>query len=254
MALEAVEREKMVYSLGPLIHNWGVVDELNKKGIIPVQDAREIGGKERCLIIRSHGIHPGILKDLKDRGFKIIDATCPKVRRAQRYVERLAGEGYYVIIIGERDHPEIKGLLGYADGKAEVYYEGMKIRFKKVGVVPQTTLDIEDFNGAVAKIIPQVVEMKIFNTICNETILRIKEALAIARKVDMMIVVGGKNSANTTRLYQICRRLRPAYHIESVAELSTAMFRNVKNVGLTAGASTPKEQIREIVNWLKKMG
>ncbi|MEO0106234.1 MAG: 4-hydroxy-3-methylbut-2-enyl diphosphate reductase [candidate division WOR-3 bacterium] len=252
MALDAVAKEKKVYSLGPLIHNRGVVEDLNKKGIFSIKAINEIEGKDSCLIIRSHGIHPGILKDLKNRGFKIIDATCPKVRRAQRYVEKLAREGYYVIIIGEKDHPEIKGLLGYADGKAEIYNEGMEIKSKKVGIVPQTTLDIEHFNEAINKIVPRVVETKIYNTICNETTLRIKEALEIAQKVDLIIVVGGKNSANTTRLYQICCRFKPAYHIESVKELSPDMFRNIKSVGLAAGASTPKEQIRAIVDWLKK--
>jgi len=253
MAIRAVEKEKKSFSLGPLIHNQGVVEELKKRGIIPVSDINEIDEKDICFIIRSHGIHPEILEDLKNRNFKIVDATCPKVRRAQRYVEKLSGEGYFVIIVGEKDHPEVKGLLGYARGNAQVYYENMEVKYKKVGIVPQTTLDIEHLNGAISKIIPQVIEMKIYNTICNETTLRIQEALEIAQKVDLMIVVGGKNSANTTRLYQICKKLKPTYHIESVRELSPDMFKGIKSIGLAAGASTPKEQIKEIERYLKKL-
>lgn len=249
IAIDAAKERGIVYSLGPLIHNRIVVEELNKKGIITVKNIGEI--KNKNLIIRSHGIHPDILKRLKKEKFKIIDATCPKVRRAQRYVEKLAKEGYYVVIVGEEDHPEVKGLLGYAKGKAEIYRDGIKLKSKKVGVVPQTTLDIEHLNHAIHKMMPDVLEMKIYNTICYETITRIKEALEIAAKVDVMIIVGGKNSANTTRLYQICNGYRPSYHIESAEEISWDWFKQTKSAGVVAGASTPGQQIQDIVKYLK---
>ena len=251
MALHATKKWKTVYSLGPLIHNRVAVEDLRKKGIITVNRASEI--KNKKVIIRSHGIHPDILSKLKRRSFEIIDATCPRVRRAQRYVAKLIKEGYYVIIVGEKDHPEVKGLLGYAGNKAEIYSDHLIPKKRKIGIVPQTTLDIEHFNQAVSNLMASVLEMKIYNTICHETIFRIKEALRIAEKADAMIVVGGKNSANTTRLYQICKRFKPSYHIESVDEISPEQFRGIGSIGITAGASTPKEQVKDVVKHLRKL-
>ncbi len=251
MALDAAAKGKSVYSLGPLIHNKVAVEELKKKGIKTVGKISEI--KNKKVIIRSHGIHPDILRTLKRKNFEIIDATCPRVRRAQHFVEKLIGEGYYVIIVGEKDHPEVKGLLGYARGKAEIYSDNLTLKTKKIGVVPQTTLDIEHFNNAVANLMPNVLEMKIYNTICHETILRIKDALEIAQSADLIIVVGGKNSANTTRLYEICKKHKKSYHIESAQEISNKWFKNIKSVGITAGASTPHEQVQSVARHLRKM-
>ncbi len=251
LALDAVKNGESIYSFGPLIHNRLAVDELQKKGIITVKGIREI--KNKRVIIRSHGINPEILKQLQKKGFEIIDATCPRVRRAQRFVEKLIDEGYFVIIIGEKDHPEIKGLLGYARGEAIIFNETLKIKKYKLGIVPQTTLDIEHFNQAISHILPNATEVKIFNTICHETVLRIREAKRLARKCDAMIVVGGKNSANTTRLYEVCRHYKPSYHIESAKEISKTWFKDVKTVGITAGASTPKKQVDQVVKRLKKL-
>ncbi|HEX7319464.1 MAG TPA: 4-hydroxy-3-methylbut-2-enyl diphosphate reductase [bacterium] len=251
MALEAAKSGDRVYSLGPLIHNRQAVEELSRKGIMPVRRYKDIKGK--MVIIRSHGIHPDILQRLRRGHFTIIDATCPKVRRAQLYVEKLAQEGYYVIIVGEKDHPEVKGLLGYAKGKAGIFRDNLRLRSRKIGVVPQTTLNIEYLNHAIAKLMPSVLEMKIYNTICYETQIRIHEAIRIAEKADIMIIAGGKNSANTTRLHQICSRYKPSYHIESVKEISKKWVRRVKSVGIIAGASTPREQIRDIIRHLHKI-
>lgn len=251
MALEAAEKWKHVYSFGPLIHNRIAVEDLRKKGIITVDKLNDI--KNKKVIIRSHGVHPTVLNKLKKRGFTIIDATCPRVRRAQRYVEKLIAEGYYVIIVGQRDHPEVQGLLGYAHNRGGIYSNDIKITRRKIGVVPQTTLDIEHFNDAVAHLMIDVVEMKIYNTICHETIVRIKEAKRIAQQADAMIVVGGKNSANTTKLYQICKKFKPSYHIESPDEISSSWFNGIKSIGITAGASTPKDQVDAVVKRLRKM-
>ncbi|MGB3480277.1 MAG: 4-hydroxy-3-methylbut-2-enyl diphosphate reductase [bacterium] len=250
MALKAVKKGKCVYSLGPLIHNRLAVESLNKKGIITVDKIRDI--KNKKVIIRSHGIPPVLLKKLKKKKFEIIDATCPRVRRAQRYVEKLITEGYYVVIIGEKDHPEVKGLLGYAGNRAVMYSKDLKLKKHKIGVVPQTTLDLVHLNEAIANLIPGVLEMKIYNTICKATILRTKEAMRIAEKADIMLVVGGKNSANTTRLYQMCKKVKPSYHIESVDDILTDWFERVKSVGVTAGASTPKDQVEDVIDFIKK--
>lgn len=253
MAMDAVQKHNTVYSIGPLIHNRDFVANLEKKGIRVIEDIDDIKSSDETIIIRSHGIRPALLKRLKKKGVDIIDATCPKVRRAQRYVEKLVETGYFVIIVGEKDHPEVKGLLGYAGKNSAIYSDGMVLKNKKIGVVPQTTLDFEHFYNAVKNLLPRVIEMKIYNTICDETILRINEALSIAKKVDMMLVIGGKNSANTTRLYQICKSIRPSYHIESVNDIKKEWFKGVKSVGITAGASTPDEQIEKVLNYLKKI-
>lgn len=250
MALKATRKKSNVYSLGPLIHNRVAVESLKKQGIITVDKISDI--KSGKVIIRSHGIPPALLKKLKRKKFEIVDATCPRVRRAQRYVERLITEGYYVVIIGEKDHPEVKGLLGYAGNKAVMYSKDLKLRKHKIGVVPQTTLDLVHLNEAIANLVPSVSEMKIYNTICKATILRTKEAMRIAEKADMMLVVGGKNSANTTRLYQMCKKIKPSYHIESVDDVIIDWFESVKSIGVTAGASTPKEQVEEVIDFIKK--
>jgi len=252
IAVEASKKADGVCSLGPLIHNSLAVEDLRSKGITPVERINDIGGKQ-VVIIRSHGVAPDVLKKLQSMNCDIIDATCPRVRRAQRYVERLIYEGYYVVIIGEKDHPEVKGLLGYGGQHTTIYKDRMRLRKKKIGVVPQTTLNQARFNEAVADLMANVIEMKIYNTICRETALRINEAKKLAEKADMMIVVGGKNSANTTRLYQICRKLRRSYHIESANELKRSWFKDVESVGITAGASTPKAQVDEVVKKIRKM-
>ncbi len=253
MAMDAAEKKHTVYSFGPLIHNRGFVKKLCDNGIRVIDRMSDIKEKGATVIIRSHGIRPSLLKKLEKNRINIIDATCPKVRRAQRYVEKLVNEGYFVIIVGEKDHPEVKGLLGYAGRNSAIYSERLEIKNKKIGVVPQTTLDLEHFYNALKNMLPRVIEMKIFNTICDETILRINEALAIAQKVDIMIVIGGKNSANTTRLFQICKTIKPAFHIESLSDIKSEWFKNVKSVGITAGASTPDEQILKVIQYVKKM-
>jgi (E)-4-hydroxy-3-methyl-but-2-enyl pyrophosphate reductase len=252
MALEASQKNDGVCSLGPLIHNSIAVEELKRRGITPLNNIQNIMDK-KVVIIRSHGIAPDILEKLNSRNCVIIDATCPRVRRAQRYVQRLIKEGYYVVIVGEKDHPEVKGLMGYGGSHATIYKDNHRIRKKKVGVVPQTTLNQARFNEAVSNLMADVIEMKIYNTICRETALRISEAKRLAKKADMMIVVGGKNSANTTRLYQICRKLRRSHHIESADELKRSWFRGVRSVGITAGASTPKAQVDDVVKRIRKM-
>lgn len=252
LALEAADNSHGVCSLGPLIHNRLAVEDLMRSGVRSCDEIRGLK-KNEIVIIRSHGVAPDVMARLKAKNCQIIDATCPRVRRAQRYVEKLAGEGYHVVIVGEKDHPEVKGLLGYAGKRASIYNDNERPGKKKIGVVPQTTLNQERFNRAVTDLMPEAIEMKIYNTICQETAVRINEAVKIAKKADIMIVIGGKNSANTTRLYQTCRKLRRSYHIESAGELKRSWFKAVKSVGITAGASTPKQQVDEVVKKIRRM-
>jgi 4-hydroxy-3-methylbut-2-enyl diphosphate reductase len=252
IAIEASKKADGVYSLGPLIHNHLAVEDLRSKGIRPVEKMSGVKNKE-VVIIRSHGVAPDVLNKLKSKNCEIIDATCPRVRRAQRYVQRLINEGYYVVIVGEKDHPEVKGLMGYGGTHATIYKDKHKIGKKKIGVVPQTTLNQARFNDAVVDLMANVIEMKIYNTICRETALRINEATKLAKKADIMIVVGGKNSANTTRLYLTCKKLRRSYHIESADEIQRSWFKGAKSIGITAGASTPKRQVDDVVRKIRHM-
>ncbi len=252
IALEASKKADGVYTMGPLIHNHLAVEDLRSKGISPVKSMGGVKNGE-VVIIRSHGVAPDVLEKLRIKNCDIIDATCPRVRRAQHYVQRLIKEGYYVVIVGEKDHPEVKGLMGYGGKHATIYKDSHKLGKKKIGVVPQTTLNQARFNDAVSDLLSDVIEMKIYNTICRETALRIKEATKLTKKADIMIVVGGKNSANTTRLYQICKKLRRSYHIESASELKRSMFKGASSVGITAGASTPKAQVDDVVRKIRRM-
>ncbi len=249
MSLDAVNKWKTVYSLGPLIHNRLVVENLMKQGVITVENIEDV--KNKKVIIRSHGVHPKLLGKLRKKNYAIVDATCPRVRRAQRYVEKLIKEGYHVVIVGEKDHPEVRGLLGYGSKRAVVYSPGMRLRYRKVGVVPQTTVEPGYFSAAVSDLLARVVEMKIYNTICHATIMRLTEAARLAEKVDAMIVIGGKNSANTTRIYEICKNHKPSFHIETPEEIDIDWFRGTKRIGITAGASTPIDQVDRVIRFLQ---
>ena len=234
MALEAARKSENVSSLGPLIHNRLAVEDLKKKGIRPI-DRIDGTKKNDIIIIRSHGVAPEVLKKIKSKRCGIIDATCPRVRRAQRYVQKLVDEGYYVVIVGEKDHPEVKGLLGYAGKRATIYKEGYKVYKKKIGVVPQTTLNQEKFNDAVADLMSDVIEMKIYNTICRETAMRINEATKLAEKSDVMIVVGGKNFGCGSSREHAPLALKYAGIRCVIAESFARIFyRNCINIGLPA--------------------
>jgi len=255
LAFFAVKKNrKKVFTLGPLIHNPQMVDDLKKKGVYVVDDLSEID--KGCLIIRSHGVHPKILKAAKKKKLKIIDATCPFVKKAQNNAKLLCDQGYQVVVVGEADHPEVKSIVGYTKDKALVINHtenGLNLnKFKKVGVVAQTTLNIDLFKQVIDKLIESAKEIKIYNTICNATSLMQGKTLKMAQKVDLMIVVGGYNSANTNRLAKLCKRIgTKTYHVETSKKLKKSWFKNVKNVGVTAGTSTPPWIIQDVVKKIK---
>jgi 4-hydroxy-3-methylbut-2-enyl diphosphate reductase len=253
-----VSRKKLngVYTLGPIIHNPQVVERLRQKGIIPIEDIKKKKDIE-ALIIRTHGIPLHLSKKISSLGYEIIDATCPFVKRAQYYAKLLSEEGYQVIIMGEREHPEVKGLMSYASGDVIVVNEKNPIpRLKnKVGIVVQTTQPLEALKRVLSHAIEYAKEIKVYNTICNSTALRLKETEEMAKKVDVMVVVGGKNSANTTQLAKLCRSLSvPTYHIETASEIKDIWFKGAKRVGITAGASTPEWIIKEVEGRIKDIG
>jgi 4-hydroxy-3-methylbut-2-enyl diphosphate reductase len=252
----ADEKRKGVYTLGPLIHNPQVVEMLKNKGIFPIEDFK--AKKDiSALIIRTHGIPLDLSKKISTLGYEIIDATCPFVKKAQHYAKLLKEEGYQVVILGEKNHPEVKGLMSYAnndviivDGKTPL----PKLK-KRLGIVVQTTQPVETLKKVISDALEHANEIKVYNTICNSTALRLKETEKMACKVNLMLVVGGKNSANTTQLTRLCKSLLvPTYHIETSSEIKKNWFKGVKNLGITAGASTPEWIIKEVEERIRDIG
>jgi len=252
----AQEKRKGVYTFGPIIHNPQVVDKLRKKGIVPI-DSIEAKRDIRALIIRTHGIPLAISQEILLRGYEIIDATCPFVKKAQYYAKLLSKEGYQVVILGEKNHPEVQSLMSYA-GSDAVVVNGKtplpKLK-RKIGIVVQTTQPLEVLKNVLSSTLKLAKEIKVYNTICNSTALRLNETERMARKVDVMLVVGGKNSANTTQLTRLCESLSvPTYHIETGSEIRKAWVRDAKTIGITAGASTPAWIITDVEKRMRDIG
>ena len=252
----AKEKRKGVYTLGPIIHNPQVVQKLKEEGIVPIGNIKT--KKDiTALIIRTHGITLDLSKEIASRGCEVIDATCPFVKKAQYYAKLLSEEGYQVVILGEKNHPEVQSLMSYADNQAIVVNGNAplpKLR-NRVGIVVQTTQPLEALKQVLSDVIKQTKEIKVYNTICNSTALRLKETEMMADKVDVMFVVGGKNSANTTQLTLLCRSLSvPTHHIETSSEIKKEWIKGAKKVGITAGASTPKWIIQEVGKRIRHTG
>lgn len=261
-AMEMVEKALRqngtpLYSLGPLIHNPRVVGELEEKGLKTVDFLTQV--PEGRVVIRSHGVGPGVYRMAREQKLEVIDATCPFVKNVQQLAVFLRNEGYQVIIIGEPEHAEVKGVLDSVAGEALVVEKINDLKDRKigpkVGVISQTTQDISNFRRITNELIAYVKEIRIFNTICLATSQRQQEAAELSRKVDLMLVVGGKNSANTSRLTEISRiNGAPTYQIESAQEIDKTWLQTVGKVGITAGASTPDQQIDEIIQKLISLG
>ncbi len=247
MAEEAALKIKdgPIYTDGPIIHNPQEVERLKSRGVIPGKWEDFKNGA--TVIIRSHGIPPDREENLRKRGLNIIDATCPYVKAVHEAVTKLVEEGYFVVIVGEKNHPEVIGAYGYlkhAGGKGMVVEDVSDIeevkKYERVGVVSQTTQHEEFFKNVVGEIALWVKELKVINTICNATSERQEGVYELAPQVDVMIVIGGKNSGNTRRLYNIAKSLNNnSYHVETAEEIDPSWFKDAKSVGITAGASTP---------------
>jgi 4-hydroxy-3-methylbut-2-enyl diphosphate reductase len=250
MATDTVRnKEGPIFTLGPLIHNPQVVASLAKMGVNVINDLEDI--KKGTLIIRSHGVSPELIDKARERGLDIVDATCPFVRRAQSLARELSEQGMQVVVVGDRDHPEVQGIVGWTKGKALVVENPEEAALldndAEYGIFAQTTQMLENFDAIVDVIRKKGVVFKDCNTICSATNQRQQAALELARNVSVMIVVGGANSANTRKLASICRKSGTAtYLIETADELDPAWFQGVKTAGLTAGASTPDWIIEEV--------
>jgi len=243
------------YCFGPLIHNPQEVERLRKEGVETVDDFSHLKPGD-SLIIRSHGVPPKVLQKAKDQGLTIIDLTCPFVAKAQQHAENLSNEGYQVVVVGEKEHPEVQSIIGYAGDNAVVVekpgeIDGLNLS-GRIGVVAQTTQSYGNFSEIVLRLLRLSKELKVFNTICSSTKERQDAARVLASRVDVMIVVGGRNSANTSRLVSLCREAgKPTYHVEIVDEIQQEWLNGVASVGVTAGASTPGWIIDAVINRLR---
>lgn len=259
LAQDAVEKNtaNMAFSLGPLIHNPQAVEQLHESGVA-VAESLEDTEQGDTLVIRSHGVAPEVIAEAKERKLTVVDATCPHVSKAQEAARLLSEEGYLVIIVGEADHPEVAGIKAYAGENALVVSSAdelpERIRGRRVGVVVQTTQVVESLNEVVSALVPRTNELRVYNTICNATAQRQQAARELASTVDVVIVVGGHNSGNTTRLAEICHEQNPrTHHVETADELKPQWFTDAHTVGVTAGASTPDEQMRGVIQIIKEM-
>lgn len=259
LAKKTLEKNKVdCFTLGPIIHNPSVVKELEEQGLKVVNAVTDV--RKGILVIRSHGISKEE-KDYLDKNGKeilLVDATCPFVEKALVKLEILKKEGYEIFYLGDKNHPEVKGLLSYINNQAIVFERPEDIpekKYKKVGLISQTTQNPEVFKRSVERLLPLCEELRVFNTICQTTTVRQREAKELAKKVDVMIVLGGKMSANTKKLAEICKEeLENTYHVETVKDLKKSWFKGVKKIGITAGASTPKEHIKEVIEFLENLG
>lgn len=255
MALEAADSDRESYTLGPIIHNPQVVGKLADKGVGSVDTLQDI--PEGTVIIRSHGVGPAVYEEAKCRGLDVIDATCPHVKKAQRDAASVVEEGMTLVILGEKDHPEVKSINLWSGNKAIIVETEENAKnlpiVEKMGVVVQTTFSQFKFQSIIDILETKSKNLKVFKTICTATQERQSSAVALAKEVDLMIVIGGKNSGNTTRLAEVCRDVGcTTYHIETATELQLAWFKDTQTVGVTAGASTPDWIIKEVIKTMKE--
>jgi 4-hydroxy-3-methylbut-2-enyl diphosphate reductase len=245
-----------VRTLGPIIHNPHVVQSLEEKGVQSVNDLAEL--TSGTVIIRTHGVPPETYDHARAKGLNVVDATCPLVTLVQNKAKQLVQEGYHLVIFGNPRHPEVIGTIGHAGGKATVIEHPEDVEKvhlpKRVGVVVQTTQETELLAALLAHLAPRCKEVKIFNTICNPTIERQEAARELARDVQVVIVVGGKNSSNTRHLAEVCREEgATAYHIEDATEFDPQWVKGIANVGITAGASTPGWLMDQVIERLEQL-
>lgn len=257
LAVQAAKKGQPVYMLGYLVHNQKVIDELKEKGIQTVKDLGDIPkGATGCLIISAHGVSPAAHEKAVKTGLKIIDTTCPWVKKPQTFAKKLIENGYHVVIVGDKNHAEVLGILGWAEGKAQVVEDlkdAKRVAFhEKIGVIAQTTQSAEHFEDIVNALASKTNEMKACNTICEATSKMQRSAVDVAKRSEIMLVIGDRKSANTRRLKELCEGTgAKTYQIESSDDLDLNLLKGFDIIGLTAGASTPSYIIDSVVKKLK---
>ena len=245
---------KPIYTLGPIIHNEEVVRDLEEKGVRVLASPEELDAvKEGTVIIRSHGVGKSVYDRIEKRGLCLVDATCPFVKKIHEIVVKQNEEGRRVIIIGDEAHPEVEGIKGWGDERTLVVKTEEQVDHlplypgEKLCIVSQTTFNYNKFKDLVEKFSKKGYDIITLNTICNATQERQVEAERIASQVEAMIVIGGRNSSNTRKLYEICQKeCKNTYYIQTLDDLDPESVNSVRSVGITAGASTPKKIIEEV--------
>ena len=252
---EKIRDGEPIYTFGPIIHNEEVVRDLKERGVIVVNDIAELTGKPAgTVIIRAHGVEKGVCEAIESLGFSIVDATCPFVLKIHRLVKRYSAEGCRIVIVGNEAHPEVRGIKSWSSAlhtrviaTHEDAAEYSADKGEKVCIVSQTTFNYNKFQELVEIIKEKGYDIIVLNTICNATEERQTEAAAIAKRADAMIVIGGRNSSNTQKLFEICKKeCNNTYYIQTVKDLDVSSLGSIDSVGITAGASTPNKIIEEV--------
>jgi 4-hydroxy-3-methylbut-2-enyl diphosphate reductase len=255
IAFKTADTSRKVYMLGDIVHNEDVVRQVKKAGIKKIN--RLTQGNSKVLLIRAHGEPLGTFEKAHKLGYKIIDATCPMVKEIHKIAKNFAQKGYKIIVIGDKRHDEVRGIAGQIKSKALIIDSAKAIplrtikRISKACVVVQSTQNLEKVLKIVDFLKPQIKGLKFFNTICMPTRMKQAEIKKISRKNDVMIIIGSKTSANTKRLYEISRSLnKHNYWVSNKKEIRNEWFRGAKNVGVTAGASTPDSTTQDVIAFI----
>jgi len=255
---KAAQDKGEIISVGPIVHNPQVVDDLRSKGIrldiTPEDDSMPVA-------ITAHGVGPQVLDKVKATGAEIIDGTCPIVTRSQRWARKMAENGFAVLVFGDPEHREVKGVLGWAGAKGIAIQDGEPLPKdlpSRIAVISQTTQSPEKFAAFVSRImterVGEISEFRLINTLCNVTSGQQAAARELAAEVDLMLVVGGKSSANTRHLLEVCQEGGTrSFHVETAAELEQEWFKRVERVGVTAGASTPDSAVEAVVGRVREI-
>ena len=258
-AVEIAEESKNAVTLGPLIHNPLEIERLAKNyNVKHIESIEDIDNDVKRVIVRTHGIPKDKLHKLKEKNVEIIDATCPFVKKPQEIVEEMSKLGYDIVIFGDKNHPEIQGVMSYSVHN-RVYVvlspkelENIKLK-ERIATVAQTTRKIKDYLEITNYLIQRHKEVRVFNTICNATFENQDAVRELAKKADIMIIIGGKNSSNTKQLYNIAKEFCEAYLVESEEELKKEWFKGKKHCGISAGASTPEWLVEKIISRIKEL-
>lgn len=251
---------KKIYTYGPIIHNEEVVNEFKAQGVDVIEEGMDLYGiQPGTVIIRSHGVSREVQNNLMNSGFDVVDATCPFVKKIHRLVDEHSAAGYYVLVVGNPSHPEVEGIVGWINGDDyKVISNDSDLSFlenvkeRKICMVSQTTYNHRKFQDLVEIITEKGYDILVLNTICNATEERQVEASEISKEVDAMIVIGGKKSSNTQKLFEICKReCEDTYYIQTKDDLDLSVLQSIDNVGITAGASTPNKIIEEVQQYVR---
>ncbi len=249
-----------IYTYGPIIHNEEVVAELEARGVVVIPENDDLSGyTPGTVIIRSHGVSRATIEQLLNHGMTIVDATCPFVKKIHNYVEEYSAQGYTILIMGNESHPEVEGIIGWMNGSDYIVISSKddlaKLpadKTKKICIVSQTTFNLNKFKELVEIIGQKGYDVLCMNTICGATAERQKAAAELATKVDTMIVIGGKHSSNTQKLFEICKNeCEATYYVQTVSDLCGFSLPSTGSLGITAGASTPNNIIEEVQTYVR---